>query len=61
MRYDIIAILVAIITFAIGYGLSWVITIGIIKLITVCLGWEFSMLAATGIWLITCLLSMIFK
>lgn len=42
-------------------GLSWIITCGIIKLITLCFGWTFSWGVATGIWLIMCLLSRTFK
>lgn len=33
-------------------GMSWIITCGIIKLITMCFGWEYSWPVATGIWLI---------
>ena len=33
-------------------GMSWIITCGIIKLITMCFGWEFSWTVSTGIWLI---------
>ena len=43
------------------YALSWIITVGIIKLITLCFGWTFSWLIATGIWLIMILLSAAFK
>jgi len=38
-------------------GLSWVICIGLIKLITMCFGLTFSLLTATGIWLILVLLN----
>lgn len=38
------------------YFLSWLITCGIIKLITLCFGWSFKWSLATGIWLIMCLL-----
>lgn len=44
-----------------AYGLSWVVTCGIIKLITMCFGWAFKWSIATGIWLIMCLLQSIFK
>jgi hypothetical protein len=44
-----------------GYGASWAITCGIIKLITLCFGWTFKWKIATGIWLIICLLQLIFK
>lgn len=38
-------------------AISWAITCGVIKLITLCFGWTFSWLAATGVWLILMLLS----
>ena len=43
------------------HGISWIVTCGIIKLITLCFGLEFSWEIATGIWLITVLLRSIFK
>ena len=43
------------------YGLSWIVTCGIIKLITMCFGWTFKWSIATGIWLIICILKSIFK
>ena len=46
---------------AVCYGLSWIVTCGIIKLITVCFGWTFKWSIATGIWLVMCLLQSIFK
>ena len=55
------AILVAIAIIAVCYGLSWIVTCGIIKLITMCFGWTFKWSIATGIWLIMCLLQSIFK
>lgn len=42
-------------------GISWAATCGIIKLITLCFGIDFSWGIATGIWLILCLLSMTFN
>lgn len=42
----------------IAYAISWLATCGIIKLITLCFGWTFSWLIATGIWLILCLLKL---
>lgn len=38
------------------FGLSWLITCGIIKLITLCFGLTFKWSIATGIWLVLCLL-----
>ena len=55
------AILVVIAILAVCYGLSWIATCGIIKLITKCFGWTFKWSIATGIWLIMCLLQSIFK
>ena len=46
---------------AFAYGLSWIITCGIIKLITMCFGLTFKWGIATGIWLVMCLLQSIFK
>ena len=46
---------------ALAYGLSWIVTCGIIKLITMCFGLTFKWSVATGIWLIMCLLQSIFK
>ena len=43
------------------YGLSWIITCGIIKLITMCFGWTFKWSVATGIWLIICIARSIFS
>lgn len=43
------------------YGISWILTCGIIKLITVCFGWGFKWSIATGIWLIMCIVQSIFS
>ena len=43
------------------FGISYLMTIGIIKLICLCFGFAFSWKYSTGIWLILCLLSLIFK
>lgn len=52
---------VVILLVAVCYGISWIVTCGIIKLITMCFGLEFSWEIATGIWLIICILKSIFK
>ena len=57
----IIAIVVAIIVFVISNVLSWAITCGVIKLITLCFGLTFSFKIATGIWFVMFLLKGIFK
>lgn len=53
-------VLILIICSIVGYAISWVITIGIIKLITMCFSIGFSLPVATGIWLILCLLKLVF-
>lgn len=42
------------------YALSWCICVGLIWLISLCLPWEFNLLNATGIWLVLCLIKLIF-
>ena len=54
-----IAAVVAITTLL--YGISWIVTCGIIKLITMCFGWTFKWSIATGIWLVMSILRSIFK
>ena len=49
-------IFIVILLLAVGYAISWIITCGIIKLITICFGLTFSWAIATGVWLILCLL-----
>lgn len=46
---------------AAAYAISWIVTCGIIYLITLCFGWHFSWAIATGIWLIVCLARTVFK
>ncbi len=43
-----------------GYALSWAVIIGIIKLITMCFSIGFSLPVATGIWLVLCVLKLVF-
>lgn len=43
------------------YAFSWIATCGIIKLVTLLFGWNFSWAIATGIWLLMCLIKPIFK
>lgn len=42
-------------------GLSWAVTVGLVKLITLCFGLEFSLKIATGIWIVILILRSIFK
>lgn len=39
-----------------AYALSWITTVGIIKLITMCFGLTFKWSVATGIWLCLCVI-----
>lgn len=55
------AFLIILLVLILGYGLSWAVTIGIIKLITLCFGWAFSLAHATGIWLVMFLLWLLFS
>lgn len=54
-------ILVVILFLVVAYGLSWIVTCGIIKLITLCFGLTFKWSVATGIWLMICILKSIFN
>lgn len=53
-KNPLLAVLAIILLAIFLYGLSWAVTVGIIKLITLCVGWGFSLAHATGIWLILC-------
>lgn len=50
------AIIVALI-----YALSWIVTCGIIWLVTLCFGWTFNWAIATGIWILILLARWIFN
>lgn len=54
-------VLVVLLVMIASLGISWLVTVGIIKLITICFGWPFSLLTATGIWLIIMLARGVFK
>ena len=53
--------LVVVLILIAAYGLSWIVTCEIIKLITMCFGLTFKWSIATGIWLIICILKSIFN
>jgi hypothetical protein len=55
------ALLIILLLLILGYGLSWAVVVGIIKLITICFGWSFSLAHATGIWLVLMLLWLLFR
>lgn len=52
---------IGLLIFVLLYGISWIVTCGIIKLITLCFGWQFKWSVATGIWLVICILKSIFS
>lgn len=45
---------------AVCHGLTWIATCGIIKIITINFGLTFKWFIATGVWLIICILGLIF-
>lgn len=49
-------IFLSILLFLVIAALNWLLTCGIIYLITLCFGWGFSLAIATGIWLILVLI-----
>ena len=51
--------LVKCIVLAVLYTLSWIISCGFFKLITLCFGWTFSWKVATGIWIIICFVKLL--
>ena len=55
------ALLFTIVFIVIAFAFSWGITCGVIKLITMCFGWQFKWSIATGIWLVMCLARTVFK
>ena len=56
MKKPLLKIIGIIIGVFIVLALSWIVTCGFIKLITICFGWTFKWSIATGIWLILLLL-----
>lgn len=54
-------VIAVIVTVLFLYGVSWIATCGVIKLITICFGWTFKWSIATGIWLLLWLLDGLFK
>ena len=55
-----VAVILAALVLAAASGISWIITCGVIKLVTMCFGWTFSWGTATGIWLLMCLARTVF-
>lgn len=57
----VLGVLCAILLLIMTLGLSWLMICGFVKLITLCFGWSFSWLVATGIWLLIFMFNLIFK
>ena len=57
----VLGVILAIVMYLIFCGISWIITCGLYKLITLCFGWTFSWGIATGGWLIAYLLRCLFS
>jgi hypothetical protein len=63
----ITAVLMYIVAFVLYLGLAaaiagagWLFVCGMVKLITLCFGWQFSWMVATGVWLVLVLIGSIF-
>lgn len=52
-----LGIILGIVVIVLVFGTSWLMTCGIVKLITLCFGWTFTWPIATGVWLILLVLS----
>lgn len=57
----VIAVAIIVLIVLAVLALSWVVTCGLIKLITLCFGWKFSWGIATGVWLIFILINTCLK
>lgn len=44
-----------------AYGLSWIVTCGLIKIVCVCFAFKFTWKIATGIWIVLAILQSVFK
>lgn len=56
----IVTAVLVVLLLAVMYATSWAIVCGLLKLITMCLDLPFSLSVATGIWLIICLIKLVF-
>lgn len=56
-----VTVIIALIVVLLSFGLSWLITCGIVYLITACFSLEFKWSIATGIWLILVVIKSIFN
>ena len=55
------SLLITVLIYSFFFGLSCLLTCGIIKLITICFGWEFKWSIAIGVWLIIMLVKSFFR
>lgn len=53
-------IIVVILVMGILYALSWALSMALFYLVCLCFSWEFNWLIATGIWLVLCIIKLIF-
>ena len=60
-KFGCLAALWVIAVWAALMGVSWLITCGIVKLVTMCFGWTFTWGMATGVWLIMILAKAVFS
>lgn len=61
MWINILTAILTIVLVAVSLGIDWMLTCGIIKLITLCFSIDFSWSVATGLWLVMCLIKFIFR
>lgn len=54
------AVAVILAPFILYYGITWIATCGVVYLITLCFGWDFSWLMATGVWASAYLIKVLF-
>jgi len=53
---NLIAVISVISIVILGFGISWIVVCGIVKLLSMCFGFAFTWQIATGIWIVLCLL-----
>ena len=54
-------VLLTVICFILGLGISYGISVGLMYLVCLCFSWEFNLLIATGIWLLGVLFKGLFS
>ena len=57
---NIAAFIVALIAVTLALALSWGVTVGLVYLICMCFGLEWSLLIGTGVWLLVILIRSLF-